>query len=72
MHLIYCLPSTQQTIGYNWVYNDMFQLTRVTVRLLSEPLNVFHDYVHSGIPKGLQCLPVINISSPSEGAVVMC
>jgi hypothetical protein len=43
MYLIYLLPSTQQTIGYNWVYNDMFRLARVIVRLRSEPLDVFND-----------------------------
>ena len=37
------LPSTQQTIGYNLVYNDMFRLTRVIIRLCSEPLNVLND-----------------------------
>src|SRR5215468_3318325 len=43
MHsLVFCiwfieLPSTQQTIGYNLVY-DMFRLTRVIIRLCSEPL----------------------------------
>src|SRR5215510_10760152 len=37
------LPSTQQTVGYNLVYNDMFQLTRVIIRLCSEPLNVLND-----------------------------
>jgi hypothetical protein len=31
----------------------MFRLTRVIVRLRSEPLNVFNDYVHFGIPQGL-------------------
>jgi hypothetical protein len=35
MYFIYWLPSTQQTIGYNWVYSDMFQLTRV-IRLRSD------------------------------------
>jgi hypothetical protein len=37
---IYLLPSTQQTIGYNALkfYNDIFRLTRVIVRLRSEPL----------------------------------
>jgi hypothetical protein len=39
----------------------MFRLTRVIVRLRSEPLNVFNDYVHFGITKGLQYLSVINI-----------
>jgi hypothetical protein len=33
---IYLLPSTQQTIGCNDFYNDMFRLTRVIVRLGSE------------------------------------
>jgi hypothetical protein len=38
MYWIYLLPSTQQTIGCNvFFYNDMFQLTRVIVRLCSEP-----------------------------------
>src|SRR5215510_14282665 len=37
------LPSTQQTIGYNLVYNDMFRLTRVIIRLCSEPLNVLNN-----------------------------
>jgi hypothetical protein len=37
MYWIYLLPSTQQTIGYNGFYNDMFRLTRVIVRLRSEP-----------------------------------
>src|SRR5215475_5962677 len=45
------LPSTQQTIGYNLVYNDMFRLPRVIIRLCSEPLNVLNNYVHFGIPK---------------------
>jgi hypothetical protein len=38
MYWIYLLPSTQQTIGCNGFYNDMFCLTRVIVRLFSEPL----------------------------------
>jgi hypothetical protein len=59
MYWIYLLPSTQQTLGYNWVYNDMFRLTRVIVRLRSEPLNVFSDYVHFGIQKGLQCYQLL-------------
>jgi hypothetical protein len=37
MYWIYLLPSTQQTIGCNGFY-DMFRLTRVIVRLCSEPL----------------------------------
>jgi hypothetical protein len=61
IYLIYWLLSTQQTIGYNWVYNDMFRPTRVIVRLRSEALNVFNDYVHFEIPKGLQCLRVVKI-----------
>jgi hypothetical protein len=35
----------------NWFYNDMFRLTRVIVKLRSEPLNVFKEYVYFGIPK---------------------
>jgi hypothetical protein len=50
----------------------MFRLTRVIVRLRSETLNVFNDYVYFGITKVLQCLPVINILSQSEGVMVMC
>jgi hypothetical protein len=38
MYWIYLLPSTQQTIGCNGFYNDMFRLTRVIVRLCSDPL----------------------------------
>jgi hypothetical protein len=34
---IYLLPLTQQTIGCNGFYNDMFRLTRIIVRLCSEP-----------------------------------
>src|SRR5215467_5532420 len=37
------LPSTHQIIGYNFVYDDMFRLTRVIIRLCSEPLNVLND-----------------------------
>jgi hypothetical protein len=70
MYLICYLPSAQQTVGYNWVYNDMFRHTRVILRLRSTFLNVFNDCVHFGIPKGLQCLPVINIQSLSEGAIL--
>jgi hypothetical protein len=42
-NLIYCLPSAQRTIGYNWIYNDMFRITQVIVRLRSGPLIVFND-----------------------------
>jgi hypothetical protein len=38
MYWIYLLLSTQQTIGCNGFYNDMFRLTRVIVRLCSKPL----------------------------------
>jgi hypothetical protein len=37
----------------------MFRLTRVIVRLRSEPLHIFNDYVHFGIPKGLQCYQLL-------------
>jgi hypothetical protein len=37
MYWIYSLPSTQQTVGCNGFYNDIFRLTRVIVRLCSEP-----------------------------------
>jgi hypothetical protein len=37
IYWIYLLPSTQQTIGCNGFCNDMFRLTRVIVRLCSEP-----------------------------------
>jgi hypothetical protein len=37
-HNCLLFPSTQQTIGYNWVYNEMFRLTRVIVRVRSERL----------------------------------
>jgi hypothetical protein len=37
MYWIYFLPSTQQTIGCNGFYNDMFRLPRIIVRLCSEP-----------------------------------
>src|SRR5215510_12534198 len=30
MYLIYWLPSTQQTIGYNWFYNQFFVVLMVT------------------------------------------
>jgi hypothetical protein len=40
MYWIYLLPSTQQTIGCNGFYNDMFRLIRVIVRLRSEPLGL--------------------------------
>jgi hypothetical protein len=36
VYWIYLLPSTQQTIGCNGFYNDMFWLTWVIVRLCSE------------------------------------
>jgi hypothetical protein len=39
----------------------MFRLTWVIVRLSLEPVNVFDNYVHFGIPKGLQCLQGSNI-----------
>jgi hypothetical protein len=39
MYWIYLLPSTQQTVGCNGFYNDMFRLTRVIVRLCSEPFS---------------------------------
>src|SRR5215510_3876393 len=51
MYLLIELPSTQQTIGYNLGYNDMFRLTRVIIRLCSEPMNALNIYVHFGIPK---------------------
>jgi hypothetical protein len=35
LYWIYLLPSTQQKIGYNGFYNEMFRLTRVIVRLCS-------------------------------------
>jgi hypothetical protein len=41
----------------------MFRLTLIIVRLRSETLSVFNGYVHFGIPKDLQCLPVINAHS---------
>jgi hypothetical protein len=37
LYWIYLLLSTQQTIGCNGFYNDKFRLTRVIVRLCSEP-----------------------------------
>jgi hypothetical protein len=39
----------------------MFRLTRVIVKLRSEPLNVFNDCVHFGIPKSLQYLYLFTV-----------
>jgi hypothetical protein len=47
MYWIYLLPSTQQTIGCNGFYNDMFRLTRVIVKLCSEPFGFSTIVIYS-------------------------
>jgi hypothetical protein len=53
MYWIYLLPSTQQTIGCNGFYNDMFRLTRVIVRLCSEPFVSEHNLTMTRVSQNM-------------------
>jgi hypothetical protein len=62
VYLVYSITvNTTIIIGYNWVYSDIFRLTRVIVRLSLEPVNVSDNYAYFGIPKCYNVYKVVTL-----------
>ena len=65
------LPSTHQIIGYNFVYDDMFRLTRVINQVMFRTFERIKWPCILGSQEAYT-IYTINIQLLFEGAVVVC